>query len=168
MKVAAAVEAELKPKMVEAELVLGAEAMVVVEPDAVAAAPMVVVAGILVEPVEPKAVVFGISAGVVVPMVVDAETVFVMAVPMGLEVAAALVDPGVDPKLVAFAADWADHENVSRVAELVTETVFALEAEPRVAEHLFGFVLALEADSRMAGFEGSKYLLGLEAVLGSE
>lgn len=141
-----AVEPELRPKGVEAELVLEPVTTLVVEPDAVVAEPMVAVAGILAEPAEPKEAVLGTFAGVVAPMVVAAESLFVMAVPMGLGVAAALVLE-VDPTLVAFAADLVAHESVSRVAE----PVVALEAGPRVAE-----------------FEGPKYLWGAEAVLGSE
>ncbi|KAK9524687.1 hypothetical protein VZT92_017058 [Zoarces viviparus] len=124
--------------------------MLVVEPDAVVVEPMAAVAGIREDPVEPKEVVLGISAEVVAPMVVDAESLFVMAVPMGSGAAAALVLE-VDPRLVAFAADLAAHASVPRVAEPVDETVVALEAE-----------------SRMAEFEASKYLWGVEAVLGSE
>lgn len=156
MKVAVAVaaEAELRSKVVEADLVLVPVAMLVVEPDAVVAEPTVVVAGILAEPVEPRGVVPLVFAGVVAPMVVEAESVYEMAEPMGPGAVAALVDLEVDPKLVAFAADLAVHETVSRVAE----TVFALEAGPKMVEHLSGLVVALEADSRMAGFEGSKYL----------
>lgn len=152
--------------MFEADLVLGPVAMLVVEPDAVVAEPMVAVAGILAGPVEPKEVVLGIFAGVE-PMMVDAEGLFVMAVPMVPGAAAALVLE-VDPKLVAFAADLAAHENVSRVAGPVDETVVALDPWPMMAEHVSGLVLALEADSRMAEFEGSKYLWEVEAVLGSE
>lgn len=90
LKVAVAVEAELKPKLVEADLVLGPVAMLVVEPDAVVAEPMVVVAGILVDPAEPMVVVLGTFAGVVASMVVEAEFLFVMAVPMVPGAAAAL------------------------------------------------------------------------------
>lgn len=156
MKVDVAVEAEaeLRPKVVEAGLVLGPVAMLVVEPDAVVAEPMAAVAGILAEPVEPMGVALEISAGVVASMVVDDETVSVMAVPMGPEAAAALVGLEVDPKSIAFAADSAVHESAPRVAE----TVFALETGPRMAEYLFVLVFALEADSRMAAFEGSMYL----------
>lgn len=167
LKVAVAVEAELRPKVVEADLVIGPAAMVVVELDGVVAEPMVVVAGILMEPVEPKEVVLEIFAGVVAPMLVDAESLFAMAVPMGPGAAVALVLE-VDTKLVAFAVDLAAHERVSSVAEPVAETVVALEAVPRGAEHVFGLVLGLEADSRMAELEGSKYLWGFEAVFGSE
>lgn len=154
--------------MVEVDPVLGPVAMLVVEPGVVVAEPMAVVAEVLAEPVEPKGVVLGVFAGVVAPMVVEAESVFVLAVPMGVGTAVALVVLEVDPKLVALAADLAAHEGVPRVAEPVAETVFALEAGPRVAERLSELVLALEADSRMAGFEESKYLWGLETVLGSE
>lgn len=166
MKVAVALEAEQRPKVVEADLALGPEAMFVVEPDAAAAEPMVAEAVILVEPVEPKEVVLGIFAGAVAPMVADAESLSVMAVPMGPGAVAAL-DLEVDPKLVAFAADLAAYESVSRVAEPVDETVVVLEAWPRMAEHESGLVLALEADSMMAEFEGSRYP-GVEAGLGSE
>lgn len=162
-----AVEAELTPKVVEADLVLGPVAMLVVVTDAVVAEPMAVVAGILAEPVESKEVVLGISAGVVAPIVADAWSRFVMAVPTGPVVAAALVVE-VDPKLAAFAADLAAHESVSRVAEPVAETVVALEAGPRMAEHVSELELVLEADSRMAALEGSKYFWEVEAVLGSE
>lgn len=170
LKAAVAVEAELRPKVVEVDLKPGLVAMLVVEPDAVVAEPMVAVAGvagILVEPVEPREVVLGIFAGVVASMVVAAECLSVMAVPMGPGLAAALVLE-VDPKLVAFAADVAAHESASRVAEPVAEAVAALESGPRMAEDVSGVVLALEADSRMAEFEGSKYLWGVEAVPGSE
>lgn len=53
MKVAAAVEAEVRPKVVEADWVVGVEAKLVVAPDAVAAEPMLalVVSGILAESV---------------------------------------------------------------------------------------------------------------------
>lgn len=81
----------------------------------------------------------------------EAETVCVMAVPMGpgaAAVAAALVGLELDPKWVALAADFAARETVPRVAE----TVFALEVGPREAECLSGFVPALETDC----FEGSK------------
>lgn len=132
-----AVEAELRPKVVEADLVLVPVAMLVAEPDAVIAEPMAVVAGILVEPAEPTRAVLEIFAGVVEPMVVDAESAFVMAVPMGAVAAAALVGLEVDPKLVAFAADLAAHESESKVAEIVH---------------------ALEADSRMVGLEESRHL----------
>lgn len=145
MKVVVAVEDGLRPKVVEADLELGPVAMLVVEPDAVVAEPMVAVAGILAEPVEPKRVVPEIFAGVVASM--EVETVFVKAEPMGPGAVAALVGLEVDPRLVAFPAYLVVHESV-----------------PRVAETLF----AHEADSRMAGLEESKYLGGLEAVLGSE
>lgn len=146
MKVVAAAEAELRPKVAEADLELGPAAMLVVEPDAVVAEPIVAVAGILAEPVEPKGVALEIFAGVVAPMVVDDAAVFEKAVPMGPGAAAALVGLEVDPKMVAFLAYLVVHEIV-----------------PKVAGPLF----AHEADSRMAGFEGSKYLGELEAVLGS-
>lgn len=165
MRVAVAAGAELRPKVVVADLVLGPVAMLAVEPGVVVAEPMVVVAGILAEPVEPKEVVLGNFAGVVAPMVVDAESLFVMAVPMGAGAAVALVLE-VEPKLVASAADLAAHESVSRVAEPVAEPVTALEAGPRIAEHVSGLVPAL--DSKMAEFEASKYLSRFEAVLGSE
>lgn len=118
-------------------------------------------------------------------MVVVAEYLFLMAVPMGP--AAALVLEA-DPKLVASAACVAAHENVPReaepvaepvaepaaepaaepVAEPVAEAVFALEAVPREAGPASGLVLAPEADSRMAEFEGAKCLWGVEAGHGSE
>lgn len=163
MKVA--VEAELRPTVVGADPALRPVTMLVVEPDAVVAEPMAAVAGIRADPVEPKEVVLGISAQVVAPMVVDAESLFVMAVPMGSGAALVLE---VDPRLVAFAADLAAHVSVPRVAEPVDETVVALEAESSMAELGSGPVLALEAEYRMAEFEASKYLWGVEAVLGSE
>lgn len=153
--------------MVEADLVLGPVTMFVAKPDAVVAEPMAVVAGILAEPVEPKEVVLGIFAEVVASTVVDFESLFVMAVPMGLGAVAALVVE-VDPKLVAFAANLAAHERVPRVADPVAETVVALEAGPTMAELVSEHALALEADSKMDEFEGSKYFLGFEAVLESE
>lgn len=155
--VAVDVEAELRPTVVEADLALGPVAMFVVESDAVVEEPRGVVAGILAEPVEPMEVVLGLFAEVVVPMVVDAESPFVMAVAMGLGDAAALI-PEIDPKLVAIAADLAAHASVPRVAELVLETVVALEAGSSMAELGSGPVLALEAEPGMAEFEGSKYL----------
>lgn len=159
---AAVVEAELRPKVVEADLLLGPVAILVVA-DAVVAEPMVAVAGILAEPVDPKEVVLGIFAGVLAPMMVDVESLSVMAVPMGPGAAAALLLEG-DPKLVAFAADLAAHETVPRVAE----PVVARDAGSRMAELVSGLVIALEADSRMAEFEGSMYLKVVEAVLEAE
>lgn len=160
---AAAVEAEMRPMVVEADQALQAVAMLVVVLDAVVAEPKVVADGILAEPVEPKGVEPVFFAGVVAPMVVEAENVAVV-VPMGPEAAVALVGLEADPKLVAFVVDLVAHEGVSKVAE----TVFALEVGPRVAEHLSGLVLALEADPRMADFEGSNYLWDFQEVPGFE
>lgn len=130
MKVAETVEAELRPKVVEVDLVLGLVAMFVVEPDAVVvvAEPMAVVVGILAEPVEPKEVVLGIVSGVVAPMVVEVESLFGMAVSMGSGAAAALV-LGLDPRLAAFDVGGPAHLDVSRVAELAAVAVAAHEVE---------------------------------------
>lgn len=141
--------------MVEADLVLGSVAKVVEEPDAVAAEPMVAVAGILAEPVEPKGVVLEVFAEVVASMMFGIVPVSVMAVPTVPGPAAAALDGlEIDPKMMALAADLAAHESAPRVAE----SALALEAGPKMAEHLFVLVVALEADSRMAAFEGSRYL----------
>lgn len=145
LKVAVAAEAELKPKVVEAGLVLVPVAMLDEEPDAVVAVPMEVVVGILAELVEPKEA--GVVAAVESPMVVDADPLFVMAVPMG---AGAAVVFGLDSKLAAFAADLDALEGVSRVADTVA-----------------GEVVALVADPKMAELVGSNYLRGVEPVLGS-
>ena len=166
-QVAVAAEAELRPKVVKLHLVLGPVARLDVEPDAVVAEPRMAVAVILAEPVEPREVVLGIFAVVGAPMMADAECRFVMAVPKRPGPAPALALEAY-PKLVAFAVVVAAHENVSRMAEPVAEAVVALEAGPRMAEHVSGLVLALEVDSMMAESEGSKYLRGFEAVLGSE
>lgn len=152
---AVAVEAVMRPKVVEADLGLGPVAMLAVEPDAVVAEPMVVVVVILAGLAEPKEVVLGVFVGVAASTVVGAESVSVMAVPMEPGDAAASVGLEVDSKLVVFAAYLAAHESAPKVAGPVAETVFALEAGPRVAEHVSELVAALEADSRMAGFEGS-------------
>lgn len=133
---------------------LGVEAKIVVEPDVVVAEPMQVVAGLLAESANPRRVASGVFAGVVAPKVAEAETVIVTAEPMGRETVAASAGREVDPKLVAFAANFAPHESVPRVAE----TVSALEGGPRKAGHLSGLVVALEADSRMVGSEVSRYL----------
>lgn len=117
--------------MVEADLVLVPVAMLVVGPDAVIAEPMGAVAENLAELDEPKGVVPQIFAEVVASMVVDEETVFVVAAPMGPGASVALVGLEVDPRLVAFSANLAVHKTVPRVAEIV----FALEAESRMAEH---------------------------------
>lgn len=132
MKVAEAVEAELRPKVVEVDLGLGLVAMFVAEPDAVVvvAEPTVIVVGILAEPAEPKEVVLGIVSGVVAPMVVEVENLFGMAVSMGSGAVAALVLE-LDPKLAAFAVGGPVHLVVSRVAEPVAGTVVALEVESR-------------------------------------
>lgn len=145
LKVAVAAEAGLKPKVVEAGLVLVSVAMLDEEPDAVVAVPMEVVVGILAELVEPKEV--GLVAVVESPMAVEADPLFVIAVPMGAGVAVLF---GLDSKLAAFAAD-----------------LDALEGVPRVADTVAGGVVALEADSKMAELEGSNYLWGVEPVLGS-
>lgn len=141
--------------MVEADLVLASVAKVVDEPDAVAAEPMVAVAGILAELVEPRGAALEVFAEVVASMMFGIVPVSVMAVPMGPEAAAAaLVVLEVDPKMVALAADLTAHESAPRVAE----SVLALEAGPKMAVHLFVLVVAPEADSRVAAFEGSRYL----------
>lgn len=136
MKVAETVEAELRPKVVEVDLVLGLVAMFVVEPDAVVvvAEPMAVVVGILAEPVEPKEVVLGIVSGVVAPMVVEVESLFGMAVSMGSGAAAAAAAAaalvlGLDPRLAAFDVGGPAHLDVSRVAEPAAVAVAAHEVE---------------------------------------
>lgn len=136
LKVAVAAEAELKPMVVEAGLVLVPVAMLDEEPDAVVAVPMEVVVGVLAELVEPKEA--GIVAAVESPMAVDSEPPFVMAVPMG---AGAAVVFGLDSKLAAFAAD-----------------LDALEVVSRVVDTVAGGLVALEADSKMAALVGSNYL----------
>lgn len=138
---AAVAEAVLKPKVVAAGLELGPVAMLDEEPDAVVAVPIELVVGVLAELVEPKEA--GIVAAVVSPMVVDADPLFVMAVPMGAGAAAVF---GLDSKLAAFAA----LEDVSRVADTVA-----------------GDMVALEADSKIVELEGSSYLWEVEPVLGS-
>lgn len=98
------VEAELMPKVVEVDLVLEPVAMIAEELDAAVAEPMTVVAGILVAPLVPKeAVLFD---GVVPSKVVDVESPFVMAAPIGSGVVAAFV-LGLDSSLAAFAVDVA-------------------------------------------------------------
>lgn len=98
LQVAVAVEAAVRPKVVEVDQVLGPVAMFAAEADAVVAEPMVVAAGILAEPVEPKEVVLGGVSGVVASTVVVVESLFVLAVSMDSGVAAALV-LGLDPRL---------------------------------------------------------------------
>lgn len=144
LKVAVAAEAELKPMVVEAGLVLVPVAMLDEETDAVVAVPMEVVVGVLAE-LEPKEA--GIVAAVESPMVVDSDPPFVMAVPMG---AGAAVVFGLDSKLAAFAAD-----------------LDALEVVSRVVDTVAGGLVALEADSKMAALVGSNYLWGVEPVRGS-
>lgn len=140
---------------------LGAEAMLVVEPDAVIAEPMVAVAETLAGPVASKVAVFGIFAGAAEPMVVEAESLFVAAVPTGggadVELALEVV-----PRMAAFAAVVAAHEAEPKVAEHVAETVVALELDPRVAERVSGVLLVLEAGPMKADLEtglkeGPKY-----------
>lgn len=138
---AAAAEAEVMPKGVEADLVPGSVAMLVEEPDAVVAEPMVVVAGTLVEPVEPMEVVLGIF--VVAPRVAVAGCLLMAAVPMGSGPAAFVLE--VDPKLAAFV------ETEPRVAEPVAEMVTALEDGPMVAEPVAETMVALEAGPMVAG-----------------
>lgn len=132
LKVAEAVESELRPKAVEVDLELGPVAMSVAVPDAVVvvAEPTLVVAGILAEPAEPKEVVLGMVSGVVAPMVAEVESLFGMAVAMGSGAVAALVLE-LDPRLAAFAVGGPAHLVVSRVAEPVAGTVVVLETEPR-------------------------------------
>lgn len=132
---------ELRPKVVEADMVLAPVAMLVVVPDAVVAEPMAAVAEIQFESVEPKEVVLGVSAAVVASMAVEAESLSVMVVPMEPGVAAAALVLGVDPKVVVTAAYLAARESVSRGAEPEDETV-----------------VALEVGSMLAEFEGSNYL----------
>lgn len=161
LQVVVAVEAELRPKVVVVDLVLGPVATLVASSGAVVAEPMVVAAGILAEPVEPKEVVFRVLSGLVAPMVVDVELLIVMAGSMGSGFEAAWV-LGLDPKLDA--AGVAAHEIVSRLAELVTEIVVVHKTGPKVAEHVY--LLAPGAlESRMVGFVGSKYLQEVEAAL---
>lgn len=132
MKVAETAEAELRPKEVEVDLVLGLVAMFVVEPDAVVAVaePTAVVVGILAEPVEPKEVVLGIVSGVVAPTVVEVESLFGMAVSMGSGTVAELVLE-LDPMLAAFDVRGPVHLGVSTVAEPAAGTVAAHEVEPK-------------------------------------
>lgn len=182
MEAAVAAEIELRPKVVEPGLVHLAASMPVVEPDAVMAEPMVVVAVILA--VEPKEVGLGIWAGFVAPMVVEVENLLVLVVPMEPEAAAAALVLADGPRLVAFAASVA-RELVPRVAELVLQAVNALVvgprvaepvpeavivpvAGPRLAEHLSGFVLALAADSKSSDFVVSRNLWGPGPALDSE
>lgn len=106
LKVAVAVVVELIPKVVETDLVLQSVAIIVEEPDVVLAEPMVVVAGILVVPLEPKEFVLGIFYEVVASMVVDVESLFVMAVSIGAVVVAAFV-LGLDSSWAAFSVDEA-------------------------------------------------------------
>lgn len=164
LKVAAVADADLIPKVVEVHLVLGLVTMLVaelvVEPVAVVAEPMVAVAEFLAEPVEPREVALRVFAGVVVPMVVEAESLSVMTGPMeaGPVAAAAALAHAVDPKSVAFvAAGVAAHESVPRVAEPVAEAVVAPQTAPKAAEHVSVCALALGVDSRIAEFGGSKY-----------
>lgn len=133
MKVAVA---ELRPKVVEAELVLEPAATLVGLTDVVAVVEsMPAVVGVPFEPAEPKEVVLEVWAGVVASMEVDGVTVTVMAVPMAPH--AALVGLDVDPKVAAFEA----HSLI-----------------PDCAPRLAGPVFALEADSMEADFEKSRYL----------
>lgn len=133
MKVAVA---ELRPKVVEVELVLEPAATLVGVPGVVAVAEsMVAAVGVPVEPAEPKEVVLEVCAGVVASTEVDGVTVTVMAVPMAP--GAALVVLEVDPKVAAFAAHLVIHG---------------------CAPKLVGPVFALEADSMVTDFEKSRYL----------
>lgn len=117
--------------MVEDDLVLVPVAMLAVGPDAAAAEPRGAVAENHAELDAPKGAVPQISAEVVASMVVDEESVSVVAVPMRPGAYVALVGLEIVPRLVAFSANLAVHEGVPRMAE----TVFALEAESRMAEH---------------------------------
>lgn len=128
--------AELRPKEVEAELVLEPAATLVGVPGVVAVAESKAAAvGVPTEPAEPNEVVLEVWAGVVAAMEVDGVIVTVMAVPM--VPGAAAVGLEVDPKVAAFAA----HSVI-------------LDCVPRLA----GPVFALEADSMEVDFEKSRYL----------
>lgn len=144
-----AVEAE--PTEVEADLGTGSVAMLVEEPDAAGAEPMVAVAEILV-PAEPKELALGVFAGVVAPMVAVVESPLMTAVPMEPEVAAFVLEAV--QRLDALVAGVAALGHVPMEAEPVAERTAALESEPMWVELVF--VLALEAEPMFAEFEGSK------------
>lgn len=133
MKVAVA---ELRPKVVEVELVLEPGATLVGVPGVVAVAEsMAAAVGVPVEPAEPKEVVLVVCAEVVASTEVDGVTVTGMAVPMAP--GAALVVLEVDPKVVVFAAHLVIHGCVPK---------------------LVGPVFALEAGSMVTDFGKSRYL----------
>lgn len=132
LKAAAVVEAELTPKVVEVDQVLGHEAMAAAGPDAVLAEPIVGVVGALVEPAEPKEAGLQVFSGVAAPTVVAVESLFGLAVSTDFEVADALVLE-VDPRWAAFVVDVAAHSVVPKLKEPVAEAVVALEAGPRIA-----------------------------------
>lgn len=128
--------AEMRPKVVEAELVLEPAATLVGVPAVVAVVEsMVAAVGVPAEPAEPKELVLEVCAGVVVSIGVDGVTVTVMTAPMAL--GAALVCLEVDPKVAALAAHLVIH---------------------CCAPKLAGPVFALEADSMVTGFEKSRHL----------
>lgn len=133
MKIAVA---ELRPKVVEGELVLESAATLVGVPvaDAVAES-MTAVVGVPIEPAEPKEVVLEVCAVVVAPMEVGGVTVTGVAVSM--EPGAALVGLEVDPKAAVFDARLVIHECVPKLA---------------------GLAFALEVDSMVTDFERSRYL----------
>lgn len=156
-----AAEAEaMKPKVVEADPVLGTEAMFVVEPDGVIVEPMVAVAGTLDEPVVPKVVVFGIFAEAAEPMVVEAESLLETAVPKEAGTAVALALE-VEPREAEFVGAVAAREAEPKVAELGAGTAVALEAGAR-AEHVSGIVFVHEAGPMIAGLE-AETVVALEA-----
>lgn len=129
MKIAVA---ELRPKVVEVELVLEPAATLVGVPGVVAVAESIAAAvGVPVEPAEPKEVVLVVCAEVVASTVVDGVTV------TGMAPGAALVVLEVDPKVAVFAAHSVIHGFVPK---------------------LVGPVFALEAGSMVTDFEKSRYL----------
>lgn len=174
-------ELELRPRVVEVDLVLGDLPMIVAGPDDAVAVPMLVVAVFLVEFVEPKEVVVVLLAELVEPMEVvlevfaevvepkaaAVEILYGKAVPTDSEAVKALL-LGLDPRMAVIAASLACHSCVSMLAELVDETEVALEDGSRVAEHLSEVVLVLHAESRMAVPEGPSYLGLAESVFGFE
>lgn len=141
---------EMRPTAVGADPVAGSVAKIVVELDSVFAEPMVVVAVILAETVEPKEVVVGIFVGVAEPMEVEAESLFVAVVPKETWVAVALVVDA-DAKTDEIVEVVAALELEPREAGLVTEIVIVivLELEPKVAELVAVFVVALELEPKV-------------------
>lgn len=161
----AAVEAVLRPMFAEADVMLGVVPTIVAKPDAVVVEPMVAVAGVLAELVEPTVV--ALFAEVAAPMGLVVGSPFVKGVSTGSGLVAVDV-LGFVTMLAEFVGTVAVHWSVPKMTEpgAVVETVVLLVAESRVAEAGFEFVL--EDGSSLAGFGGSKYLWESEAVLGSE